>query len=128
MGVINKGLWYIVVLMALGLGMSAAAALYFRGRVSTTAAELKAAQSDLRGLQSEVAQIRDAQRKAVLVDVKQSDVRAKHAQAVRAVRAKIRKEATNANDSHPASAAELHRLRLLIESANAGIRTARELP
>lgn len=128
MGLVNKGLWYVLGALAIALAITLSSTLYFRGKANTLDVKLNAAQADLKGLESLVLKIQADQRKSIKVDVQQSNTRAKQAQAVRAVRAEIRKEAANANDSHPASAAELDRLRRLVEAANAGIRSASKLP
>lgn len=130
MGILSKPLWAILGVLALGLAVTAAGALYFRGEARTLRAELNAAQADLKGLEIAIKEIQTRQKAQVELDVKQSTARAGKAQAVRAVRAKIQKEHLNENDSHPviASPAQLDRLRELVEAGNSGIRSARELP
>ena len=128
MGILNKPLWAILGLLALGLAVSVSSALYFRGEARTLRADLNAAQADLKGLEAALSQIQEKQREHVRVDTRQSTERAKSGQAVRAVRASIQKEPMSENDSHIASPAQLNRLRRLVEAGNAGIRSARELP
>src|SRR5512139_753657 len=128
MGIINRPLWAILGLLALGLAVSVSGVFYFRGEARTLRADLNAAQRDLKGLESAMGDLKAEQTRKRVLDAKQSDVRASKAQAVRAVRAEIQKESRNANDSHLASPAELGRLRRLVEAGNAGIRSARELP
>jgi cell division protein FtsL len=129
MGILSKPLWVILGALALALAVSAAGVLYFRGEARTLRAELNAVQADLKGLESAYSDLEVRVKARAAVDVAQSNTRAKKAQAVRAVRAAITKETENENDSHPvASPAQLERLRRLTEAANAGIRTASELP
>lgn len=128
MGLLNKPLWAILGLLALGLAISVSGALYFRGEARTLRADLNAAQANLKGLESALSQIQEKQREQVRVDTRQSTERAKSGQAVRAVRASIQKEPVNENDSHIANPVQLDRLRRLVEAGNAGIRSARIVP
>lgn len=128
MGILNKPLWAVLGLLALGLAVSVSGALYFRGEAKTLRADLNAVRADLKGLEKAYSNLEADVKARAVVDAKQSEVRADSAQAVRAVRAKIQKERVNENDSHVASAAELDRMRRLVEAANSGIRSARKLP
>jgi len=129
MAVLNKGLWWILGAMALGLAISVSTALYQRGEAKTLRADLNATKADLVGLRKAYTQIVQDQKARTAVDVHQSSTRATKAQAVRAVRARIAKESANENASHPqATAAQLNRLRELSDAANAGIRSASKLP
>jgi len=129
MGILSKPLWVILGALALALAVSAAGVLYFRGEARTLRAELNAVQADLKGLESAYSDLEVRVKARAAVDVAQSNTRAKKAQAVRAVRVVLDKEDANENASHPtASDAQLDRLRRLTEAANAGIRTASELP
>lgn len=129
MGILSRPLWAILGLLALGLAISVAGALYFRGEARTLRVELNATKADLKGLESAVQALETQVRDRAVLDVRQSDVRAEKAKAVRAVRAEIQKEDANASDPHPvASAAQLDRLRRLTEAANAAVRAARVLP
>ena len=129
MGILSKPLWAILGVLALGLAISVAGALYFRGEARTLRTELNAVQADLKGLEIALSTLEAKAKARVVVDVRQSDVRAVQAKAVRAVRARLDKEDANENTSHPvASAAQLDRLRELTEAANASIRAASILP
>lgn len=128
MAILNKGLWYVLGALALALAISVSAGLFYRGEAKVLRADLNATQADLKGLKIALTDIQTKQKAQVRNDVRQSNTRAKQAQAVRAVRAKLQKELPNANDSHVASAAELDGLRELVKASNASIRTASELP
>jgi len=127
MGIIERGLAAILGLVLLILAGTAVWAFLAQGKVDVLQAEVKAVQLDLEASQRALVALTEAQKARVKIDSTQSTSRAKSAQAVRAVRDKVKVNA-NANDYHPASPAELSGLRELAAAGNAGIRAARELP
>lgn len=128
MGLLNKPLWAILGLLALGLAVSVSGALYFRGEARSLRSDLSAAQADLKGLEFAMAESNRRQTAQAALAAAQSDARAKQAQAVRAVRSEIQKEPKDENDSHVASPDQLGRLRRLVEAGNAGIHSASIVP
>ena len=129
MGILNKPLWAILGLMALGLAVSVSGVLYFRGEAKTLRVELNEAKDDLDGLEKAYNDLDAEVRARAALDAAQSTVRADASKAVRAVRAGLDKGNTNENDSQcAASDAQLDRLRRLADAANASIGTASKLP
>ena len=126
---LTKGMAALCVLLALSTAGAAVMARLAHARAEASQQALSAAIERERALLGELAYVKKVQKAQAKTDASQAQSRVKTRTTVQATLREIHEEEQDAQEARPVgSAAQLDRLRRLTAAANAGVRTAGQLP